>query len=135
MVHHLVFGKSVFDSGIVPVVWAKVRYVGLEVQRQVALPPPEPAAVRERAIRVIQSWGFAGVEAYAAAYEVTVERALGYVTEHLGPADTHRRVRALEALAAQRCMVLTGAPGSGKSSFLNYVSISLAEAHGGAAAA
>ncbi|MBP1468557.1 SUMF1/EgtB/PvdO family nonheme iron enzyme [Candidatus Chloroploca sp. M-50] len=110
-------------------------YVGLEVQRQVEVPPPEPAAVRERAIRVIQGWGFAGVEAYAETYEVTVERALQFVTEQLGPAATHRRVRALETLAAQRCLVLTGAPGSGKSSFLNYLSICLAEAHGGASEA
>ena len=103
-------------------------YVGLEIERQVPLPPDDPAQQRERAIEVIKGWGFAGLEAYADAYRVTTERALQHVVRQFTPREAQRHLRALEALAAQPRLVITGHPGSGKSSLVNFMSLALAQA-------
>ena len=103
-------------------------YVGLEVTRQVDLPPEDPQEQRERAIMRITQSGFAGIEAYAAAYDVTPETVLTFVIKQLTPRERQRRLRAVEVLAEHPCLVLTGAPGSGKSSFVSFVSFCLAKA-------
>jgi len=103
-------------------------YVGLEVQRQVDLPPEDPEQLRERAITVIKGWGFAGLEDYAATYSVTTEIALNAVTQQLSPKERQRQLRAVEVVAQHPRLVITGHPGSGKSSFVNFVSICLAKA-------
>ena len=103
-------------------------YVGLEVTRQVDLPPEDPQELRERAMKVITQWGYAGVEEYAALYNVTLETALGAVTQQLTPRERQRRLHAVEVLAEHPRLVLTGAPGSGKSSFVSFVSFCLAKA-------
>ena len=106
-------------------------YVGLELERQVPLPPADPAQQREQAVAAIRAWGFAGLEAFANAYRVTTERALQHVIGLLPEQEAQRRVRALEAIAEHRRLVITGHPGSGKSSLINFVSLALAQAKRG----
>ncbi|RRR76131.1 MAG: hypothetical protein EI684_03515 [Candidatus Viridilinea halotolerans] len=103
-------------------------YVGLELERHVPLPPVDAEQLREQAISAIKEAGFAGVEEYATAYDGTVEQAFQFVIEQISPKEQQRRVRALEALAEHSRLVITGHPGSGKSSLVNFVALSLADA-------
>ena len=104
-------------------------YVGLEVTRQVDLPPEDPQEVRERAIRVItQEWGYAGAEEYAALLDLSPDVVIKAVVQQLTPREPQRRLRAVEVLAEHPRLVITGAPGSGKSSFVSFVSFCLAKA-------
>lgn len=102
-------------------------YVGLEISRRVDLPPADPAQLREQALETLKQAGYE-LQDFADVYGATPAATLDALVEQLAPKEKQRSLRALEALAEHERMVLTGDPGSGKSSFVNFVAFALARA-------
>ncbi|NJO83569.1 MAG: SUMF1/EgtB/PvdO family nonheme iron enzyme, partial [Blastochloris sp.] len=102
-------------------------YVGLEVPTTVDLPPPDLDQLREEVLAQITQSNYT-LEDLADITQRSFDEVIQALIDQATPKERQRRLRATEVLAANRLLVLIGDPGSGKSSFVNFITICLAGA-------